>query len=184
MKRAQKRTRRPLTASAKADLATRKDNLARLGFSSYQAYLRSSLWAEIRARVLERDERTCRFCKRPASQVHHGNYFYLTMSGENINYLFATCGPCHFRGSFSNKKGVLLSSRSATKRMKRGGRRRRNGRVKPRLSRRERHAKRQEARQYVDPLAHLKAEAQAHLDRIAAEREQRTGEDGPCISTG
>jgi hypothetical protein len=70
-------------------------NLAKLGFASYAAYLRSDLWRKIRMRVLAKHRHVCKRCKGRATQVHHRKYVMKAMTGENLGLLIPLCGPCH-----------------------------------------------------------------------------------------
>lgn len=73
----------------------RNDNLRQLGFGSYYEYLRSPLWAEIRARVLADGPMCARCAKRKATQVHHRSYDKATLKGESLESLNAVCAKCH-----------------------------------------------------------------------------------------
>lgn len=84
----------------------RNDNLRRLGFKSYRAYLRSALWADIRRRVLVRDKCQCRRCFLKATQVHHRAYDPATLRGDCIDALSAVCGKCHARAEYKKAKAV------------------------------------------------------------------------------
>lgn len=76
----------------------RNDNLERMGFRSYRAYLKSELWKSIRSRVLG-EKPICEACaKRKATQVHHRSYDPATLKGENVNSLSAICSRCHRKG--------------------------------------------------------------------------------------
>lgn len=76
----------------------RDDNLRAMGFKSYDAYLRSPLWASIRMRVLERCQTKCECCrKRMAAQIHHRAYDPATLRGDSIDSLTATCPRCHIK---------------------------------------------------------------------------------------
>lgn len=82
----------------------RDDNLRAIGFDSYDAYLRSPLWADIRIRVLERCGAKCEACrKRMAAQVHHRAYDPATLRGDHIDALTATCFRCHNRAENKQK---------------------------------------------------------------------------------
>lgn len=61
----------------------------------YAKYLTSSLWQEIRARVLKRDLNLCKRCGDLAEQVHHRNYKKKTMAGKDLKSLWSLCAPCH-----------------------------------------------------------------------------------------
>lgn len=77
--------------------AYRNDNLRKLGFKSYRAYLRSPLWSAIRARVFARDKGKCARCKHFADrpQIHHRAYDPATLRGDNIDALLCVCDRCH-----------------------------------------------------------------------------------------
>jgi hypothetical protein len=74
----------------------------RLGFSTYQEYLKSDLWKQIRAKVLLRDGGLCRLCGKPASCVHHQSYVLNVMSGERLDDLYSVCDPCHLLVEFAS----------------------------------------------------------------------------------
>jgi hypothetical protein len=85
----------------------RDDNLRALGFDSYDAYLRSPLWASIRIRVLERCGTRCEVCsKKMAAQVHHRAYDPATLRGDSIDALTATCFGCHIKAERRYKRGA------------------------------------------------------------------------------
>lgn len=56
-------------------------------------------WRKIRARVLARDQRSCRLrlpgCTATATQVHHTHGVKAT--GHDERYLVAVCQPCNLR---------------------------------------------------------------------------------------
>lgn len=61
---------------------------------SYQLYLVSDEWKEIRAAVLSRAQGICEACGlRAARQVHHETY--CRVGNENLADLLAVCIPCH-----------------------------------------------------------------------------------------
>jgi hypothetical protein len=78
-------------------LMNEQDQAARrLGYCDYNHYRKSSLWRDIRKRILERDERTCRCCWiARAKQVHHRTYSDDVMRGKNDAELHSVCQPCH-----------------------------------------------------------------------------------------
>ena len=75
--------------------------MARLGFESYELYLASAQWEEIRARVFKFKGKSCIRCGEFATQVHHGTYDYKTMSGASITRLWPVCGDCHVWAEFT-----------------------------------------------------------------------------------
>lgn len=92
--------------------ATRFSALRSLGFANYQEYLHSSLWQEIRARVLRRDRNKCKCCQAKASQVHHGDYSYEFLSGDSLDMLYSLCSECHksveFDGTRKRKGNAVV----------------------------------------------------------------------------
>ena len=62
---------------------------------SYDVYLKSKLWKQIRKRILERDENLCRECGVKAEHVHHLSYGPLVMLGKDDSKLISLCIPCH-----------------------------------------------------------------------------------------
>jgi len=67
-----------------------------LGFRSYDAYIKSRLWWNIRQLVLERDGRCCQVCGSPSKTVHHIDYTQTIMLGQGDQHeLITLCEPCH-----------------------------------------------------------------------------------------
>lgn len=69
--------------------------LKSMGFESYQDYLQSSLWKQIRRRALDRDGGKCCVCGGTANQVHHQTYSIDVLTGKNIRPLKSLCDACH-----------------------------------------------------------------------------------------
>lgn len=83
--------------------AERRDALTELGFSSYNAYLRSGLWARIRAAVLAAYP-LCPACRRARPrQVHHMSYALGVMRGNDRSKLVPLCRKCHRRVEFNGR---------------------------------------------------------------------------------
>lgn len=60
----------------------------------YHAYLASEDWAELRLKVIERDNMACRGCKsNKVLQVHHRQY--KKEATDNLDDLVAVCRECH-----------------------------------------------------------------------------------------
>lgn len=95
---------------------TRQKSLKKLGFSSYKDYLRSDLWKEIKGKVLKRDKKKCLCCgTRRHICVHHTNYRWKTLSGEDIKPLKTLCKKCHYEIEFDkNGKKVCISKANHT----------------------------------------------------------------------
>lgn len=70
-----------LTATALQVYRRRNKVLAGLGYASYEEYLASPLWAEIRGHKLAAEGRRCYACGKEATQVHHGSYSEMTLAG-------------------------------------------------------------------------------------------------------
>ena len=96
-----------------------KQTLAKLGFSSYRAYLRSDLWADIRRRVFATKGRICVGCGGKANSVHHRSYDVGTMSGARLRSLDPICGACHAEIEFTNKGRKKNSLSQANKKLNR-----------------------------------------------------------------
>jgi hypothetical protein len=86
--------------------------LKQLGFSSYDNYCHSALWATIRAKILVPQAR-CRACGAPATQVHHNRYRREDMDGSNLRYLIPVCSTCHQQAEF-NRAGEKIGPQRAT----------------------------------------------------------------------
>lgn len=90
-------SREPLAAFGR-----RNAILVRLGYPSYEAYLFSELWRQIRLRVLERDGWKCCACGEFARQVHHRDYSRATLLGKKLSALVTICYECHRKIEFKN----------------------------------------------------------------------------------
>lgn len=67
-----------------------------LGFRSYDAYIKSRLWWNIRQIILERDGKCCQVCGSPSKTVHHIDYTQTIMLGQGDQHeLITLCEPCH-----------------------------------------------------------------------------------------
>ncbi|HEX4156605.1 MAG TPA: hypothetical protein VHY48_13430 [Acidobacteriaceae bacterium] len=73
-----------------------EDIVKRLGYPTYQDYLRSPLWLKvIRPRILNRDDNMCYGCEKRASEVHHRSYTEAVIRGNDDSQLFSLCRGCH-----------------------------------------------------------------------------------------
>lgn len=95
----------------------RDTRLARMGFWSYRAYLKSDLWKAIRASKLQSVDERCELCSNRATVVHHTNYSFKTLRGRYLSGLIALCHECHCRCEFdeSGRKLRLEESRLKTR---------------------------------------------------------------------
>lgn len=73
-----------------------------VGFDSYQQYLSSDLWSQIRCRQLKRYPKCC-VCGCAATQVHHVEYAVPVMGGECDELLVSVCRGCHINLEFEGE---------------------------------------------------------------------------------
>ena len=70
--------------------------LIELGYTTYDDYLRSTLWGSIRATVLKRCKSKCEVCPQQiATEVHHKSYNHSAMAGSTLGDLVGICRSCH-----------------------------------------------------------------------------------------
>lgn len=74
----------------------REENLLDMGYASYNAYLRSTLWRQIRAEQL-RAHPDCWVCARSAECVHHKSYSRRVLEGKKRKRLMSLCHSCHHK---------------------------------------------------------------------------------------
>ena len=85
----------------------RNKALPYLGYATYEEYLKSPQWLEIRERVLKKYP-NCSCCDKTASQVHHYSYNSPIMLGLLDDLLFSICDKCHLEIEFDeNQKRTL-----------------------------------------------------------------------------
>lgn len=77
------------------DRFKRDRRLKNIGFATYQAYLNSDLWKEIRDRVFAEKGSACLCCGKVAVQIHHTRYKMEDLLGTNLRHLQPVCGSCH-----------------------------------------------------------------------------------------
>ena len=85
--------------------------LRAMGYKTYAKYLKSSLWADIRRQVLDRDGGKCQICASTEKvQAHHRNYEGPTLEGKTISGIISLCRKCHTEIEFhpkGKKKGFF-----------------------------------------------------------------------------
>ena len=86
-----KTTERPIMVCNFPAYIERNRELARMGFDSYKAYLRSNAWFYIRRRVMKRDDNQCRGCGAFSKMVYHPD----TLQGRSLDGLSTICRSCH-----------------------------------------------------------------------------------------
>jgi|10_taG_2_1085330.scaffolds.fasta_scaffold17498_2 hypothetical protein len=117
----------------------------KLGFNTYNEYLKSDLWIGIRSKVLKNAGYKCKVCEHKATVVHHKCYFLPVMEGKRISSLIALCSSCHNKIEFddegnkikklhkvNNRLNVLLGKGKTVKRAKtrKKGKKRRESLIK------------------------------------------------------
>jgi 5-methylcytosine-specific restriction endonuclease McrA len=73
----------------------------------YRKYLKSDAWQRKRYVVLKRDNWTCVYCGKHATQVHHKQYAKYNIGKEPIDWLVSVCDECHNKihhKNFQNQK--------------------------------------------------------------------------------
>ena len=91
------------------NLGTKQRNfvLKAYGYKKYSDYLRSRLWATIRAKVLSGAYCSCG-CGQTANQVHHKAYTEANLMGADLRGLVAISRDCHYEIEFSEGRKVSL----------------------------------------------------------------------------
>jgi hypothetical protein len=93
------------------------DILKNLGFegdtqkAAYAKYQKSQFWKDIREKVLTRDDHRCQCCgDKDKLVVHHREYSYDVMSGENLDRskIITLCNSCHGKIHFFKRKGKMI----------------------------------------------------------------------------
>lgn len=70
---------------------------------TYEQYLESSLWKDIKKRVYQRFGNQCSICEKAATEIHHASYCLETMLGKRIRNLFPLCDCCHDAVTFDEQ---------------------------------------------------------------------------------
>lgn len=76
--------------------------LRRMGYFSYDEYLKSDLWEHIRSIVMEMYSSKCRLCIAKATLVHHLTYAERVLKGEDPTGLIPLCSKCHYKVEFDS----------------------------------------------------------------------------------
>lgn len=79
-----------------------------LGFTSYQHYLASDLWKQVKRKVFQIKGKSCELCGRPAATVHHNRYCLGSMLGRRLKFLIPICHACHEEVEFDGDKKLSL----------------------------------------------------------------------------
>lgn len=105
--RKRKKTKRPPVNSSSSAYPERDESLRKLGIKSYPAYLRCKTWKAIKECLL--DNRQCLICGFPANVLHHRDYSYATMRGDNPGSLVPLCRACHYLIEFDDNNNKIFS---------------------------------------------------------------------------
>lgn len=73
-----------------------------LGFSTYKAYLRSSMWKHAKTKALHEKGGKCMWCEKRAVTAHHSRYDIETLKGTTTKHLWPICETCHHKAEFYN----------------------------------------------------------------------------------
>jgi hypothetical protein len=88
-----------------------------MGFASYAQYLQSSLWADIRSRVLSRSPE-CFACGARATQAHHTAYRKKDLEGRDLGRILAVCAGCHRKAEFRATDSEKLNTAQASAKLR------------------------------------------------------------------
>lgn len=97
--------------TTKCRYLNRQKTLEKLGYSSYQEYLKSELWSRIRNEEINRYQGKCGLCqKKPAYTVHHHDYSKQALLGSDRNRLTPICKSCHRKIEFDSEGNKLFAT--------------------------------------------------------------------------
>ena len=117
--------------------ALRAEALAFVGFDSYAEYLRSDIWAAIKARLMFKSNGNRRYCKvcnkKPAHTLHHLSYSIPVLLGKESNQLIPICAGCHKAIEFTSGGSKRTDGKSVASAMKSRIQRRRGKRATVKL---------------------------------------------------
>lgn len=77
-----------------------------IGFITYTDYLASSLWQEIRSKIMLPGI-ICSCCNELAGVLHHGAYYKKLLLGDEASIkqdLYPLCYSCHYKIEFEDKR--------------------------------------------------------------------------------
>ncbi len=96
-RRSARRRQGRLTKAERRDRSNQKRISRR---ETYNAYLTSQTWYDLRAKILDRDSHRCVCCGNHATQVHHRSYAPKVLAGQANDKLASVCGLCHHKIHF------------------------------------------------------------------------------------
>jgi hypothetical protein len=84
--------------------AGRNDLLKEMSFPSYEAYLESDYWLEIRDAAFKINGCVCLLCREPAVALHHTSYEQRVLEGRDLTKLVPVCSTCYERIQYAPNK--------------------------------------------------------------------------------
>ena len=88
----------------------RDESLRSLGFKSYDDYLESQVWKNLKRELLAGDVKCCVCERKRAKTLHHTSYDSETLSGDSRKHLHPICEGCHRRIHFDTNGKFILGS--------------------------------------------------------------------------
>lgn len=80
----------------------RKKALKKLGFKTYQEYLDSPFYKQVRTAAFGIKGTDCILCSKPANVIHHNRYKRADLVGETFDHLHPICNACHYLIEFDD----------------------------------------------------------------------------------
>lgn len=90
-----------------ASYLDRNTILKELEYDSYEDYLKSKLWLDIRSEIFSKQKK-CYLCNKKSKVVHHYRYTKENLSGLSYDDMYALCHKHHYKIEFDNE-GQKLS---------------------------------------------------------------------------
>jgi hypothetical protein len=72
----------------------RKRDLLKMGYGSFEEYLKSPLWRRIRSTVYKVKGRVCKLCGKKAYGLHHRHYNPKVLRGDRLEPMVPLCKSC------------------------------------------------------------------------------------------
>jgi len=98
---------------------TLKKRIEIMGFESYEEYLDSPLWHNIRGKIKKRFKNKCQACgSKKKLNVHHTKYGYKILYGDSFKGLYLLCQNCHKEVHLLKGNNLLFNTRKIIKQKK------------------------------------------------------------------
>ena len=69
--------------------------LNEIGYTSYESYLCSNLWEDVKYKTYKLLGKCCFLCDKPSTTLHHRKYTRVNLLGESTEWLSPLCYECH-----------------------------------------------------------------------------------------